>query len=309
MSRPGAPDLLAGAKIVAEDAGSPAAAPTSPGGPAAIDASGEALVPPPPQRLLDTSRLRLYGGGLLVGLCLTLFGWNVWRGREPAPITIRAASAGPGAEIRVQVSGAVATPGVYRLLQGDRVEDAVRAAGGLAPDADASRLNLAQRVRDEQRLEVPFVRQPSPTVPPANAATEQQTPDLAAVVTPPAQPADAVAEVAATPRSTRTPRAAQTAKPAPTSRATTTPKPEPTARPSATSRPTEAAQRADGRVNVNTATAAQLEKLPGIGEVSAQRIVAYREANGPIRSLEQLRQAGISDAILRRAADYLAFDQ
>ncbi len=84
-----------------------------------------------------------------------------------------------------------------------------------------------------------------------------------------------------------------------------TPRPE---RPSPTPRPTDPAQRADGKVNVNTATAAQLEKLPGLGEVSARRIVEYREAHGPITSLEQLRQAGISDAILRRAADYLAFD-
>jgi competence protein ComEA len=253
--------------------------------------------------------LRLYGGGLLVCLCLALFGWSVWRGREPAPITIRAASVGSGAEIRVQVSGAVATPGVYRLLQGDRVEDAVRAAGGLAPDADASRLNLAQRVRDEQRLDIPFVRQPSPAVSSASAAGDQPAPDLGAPVTPPAQPAEPGARAAATPRSTRTPRPTSTAKPEPTARATATAKPEATARPSAAPRPTEAAQLADGRVNVNTATAAQLEKLPGIGEVSAQRIVAYREANGPIRSLEQLRQAGISDALLRRAADYLAFDQ
>jgi competence ComEA-like helix-hairpin-helix protein len=61
-------------------------------------------------------------------------------------------------------------------------------------------------------------------------------------------------------------------------------------------------------VNVNTATAAQLEKLPGIGAVSARRILDYRTANGPIRSLDQLRQAGLSEAVIRQAADYLAFD-
>jgi len=73
-------------------------------------------------------------------------------------------------------------------------------------------------------------------------------------------------------------------------------------------RPTEPAQADFGKLNVNTATAAQLEKLPGIGEISARRIIEYREANGPITSIEQLRQAGISDAILRRAADYLTFE-
>jgi competence protein ComEA len=92
---------------------------------------------------------------------------------------------------------------------------------------------------------------------------------------------------------------AATARPNPTPRPTATVRPAPTARPTAFS---------GGKVNVNTATAAQLEQLPGLGEVSVQRILAYRAANGRISSLEQLRQAGISDALLRRAADYLTFD-
>ncbi|MGM9662947.1 MAG: ComEA family DNA-binding protein [Oscillospiraceae bacterium] len=41
-------------------------------------------------------------------------------------------------------------------------------------------------------------------------------------------------------------------------------------------------------VNINTATAAELMALPGVGEVLAQRIVEYREANGPFASAEEL---------------------
>ena len=41
-------------------------------------------------------------------------------------------------------------------------------------------------------------------------------------------------------------------------------------------------------VNVNTATVQQFEALPGIGPSTAQRIVAYREKNGPFKKLEDL---------------------
>lgn len=52
-------------------------------------------------------------------------------------------------------------------------------------------------------------------------------------------------------------------------------------------------------VNVNTASAAELEALPGVGEVIAQRIVDHRTANGPFTSVEQLLDvSGIGDSIL-----------
>ena len=45
---------------------------------------------------------------------------------------------------------------------------------------------------------------------------------------------------------------------------------------------------ASGKVNINTATAAELDTLPGIGPVKAQSIIAYREANGNFSSIEDL---------------------
>jgi competence protein ComEA len=55
---------------------------------------------------------------------------------------------------------------------------------------------------------------------------------------------------------------------------------------------------ADSRVtiNINTATGQELEALPGVGEVIASRIIAYREQNGPFRSVDDLINVeGISD--------------
>jgi competence protein ComEA len=54
---------------------------------------------------------------------------------------------------------------------------------------------------------------------------------------------------------------------------------------------------AGGRVNLNTATMAQLEALPGVGPVLAQRIVDFRTRHGPFRSVADLRQVdGVGDA-------------
>src|SRR6058998_664467 len=41
-------------------------------------------------------------------------------------------------------------------------------------------------------------------------------------------------------------------------------------------------------ININTATAADLERLPGIGAKTAGRIVEYRQKNGPFKKVEEL---------------------
>jgi competence protein ComEA len=65
----------------------------------------------------------------------------------------------------VHVVGAVESPGLYRLPRGDRVFDAIAAAGGLSPDADLARLpNFAGRLRDGEQIKVAFARSTSGTV-------------------------------------------------------------------------------------------------------------------------------------------------
>lgn len=59
-------------------------------------------------------------------------------------------------------------------------------------------------------------------------------------------------------------------------------------------------------VNLNTADAAQLEALPGIGPRTAQRIIEYRQKNGPFRKIEELMNVqGIGEKSFLRLKPYL----
>ena len=61
-----------------------------------------------------------------------------------------------------------------------------------------------------------------------------------------------------------------------------------------------------GRMNLNTATSAQLQQLPRIGEAMAQRILDYRRANGRFRSVEDLNNVrGIGDKTLEKLRPHL----
>jgi competence protein ComEA len=63
-------------------------------------------------------------------------------------------------------------------------------------------------------------------------------------------------------------------------------------------------QAAGGLVNLNTATLAQFDALPGVGPVLAQRLVEYRTANGGFRSVDQLREVdGIGESRFQRLKD------
>ena len=126
-------------------------------------------------------------------------------GEEPSPSKTR---------LVVHVVGAVRRPGLFRLVEGSRVADAVARAGGPTRRAELSAVNLAAPLADGQQVVVPL----------RGAAA-----------------------------------AAAGAGPA-----------------------------AGTKVSLGAATVEQLDELPGIGPVTAEKIVEYRTAHGAFRSVDEL---------------------
>ena len=77
--------------------------------------------------------------------------------------------------IFVDIKGAVKNPGVYQMKAGDRVKDALEAAGGLTAEADSQKVNLAQRVEDQMVIVVPKVGEEGAAAIPAGATSKEAT--------------------------------------------------------------------------------------------------------------------------------------
>jgi len=60
----------------------------------------------------------------------------------------------------------------------------------------------------------------------------------------------------------------------------------------------------EDKINLNTASAEDLTSLPGIGEILAARIVAYREEHGPFQTLDDIMQvSGIGNKVVEEIRD------
>ena len=74
--------------------------------------------------------------------------------------------------IFVDIKGAVKNPGVYQMKVGDRVKDAIDAAGGLTEEADSQKVNLAKRLEDQMVIVVPKVGEEAEEIPAGETSKE-----------------------------------------------------------------------------------------------------------------------------------------
>ena len=126
----------------------------------------------------------------------------------------------------VYVVGAVPHPGLYRVADDARIDEAVRRAGGFLASADPASVDLAERVNDGEEIRV-------------------------------LRAGEAV------------PRKARQGKPLRKSR-------------------TRHSSSVPVEIDLNAADVSALASLPGIGETLAERIVEFRNVNGPFASLDEL---------------------
>lgn len=154
------------------------------------------------------------------------------------------------ATVRVHVAGAVNNPGVYTLPAQGRAVDAIAAASGAAADADLDRVNLAGALSDGVQIYVPHRGE--------TAAPTQIQPIGGTANGGQGNAANGASQGGAQPQ------------------------------PARTLTPAGSAQKGSAPVNINTATAEELQTLPRIGPAMAQRIIAWREAHGGFRSVDEL---------------------
>ena len=120
------------------------------------------------QVVLVVAVVATVGGGLLLLVSDSGSGGAIEIARPTA-------TAEPVVELKVYVTGAVHTPGVYTLQQDSRLDEAIEAAGGATDDADLTAVNLAARVTDEQHWHIPRVGErpdlhpPKPPSPPGSS--------------------------------------------------------------------------------------------------------------------------------------------
>lgn len=141
-------------------------------------------------------------------------------------------------KIIVHITGEVAKEGIVKIKKESRLADVIEKAGGTTEEADLSRVNLAYKVEDGQKIYIPNINDKENEKEVQEYITEEAGTNV-------------IIE----------------------------------------------GNESGNKVNINTATQAELETLPGIGPSTALKIVNHRKENGKFEQIEDIKNVpGIGEA-------------
>ncbi len=186
-------------------------------------------------------------------------------------------------KISVDVKGAVKKPGVYELDYGSRVNDAIKAAGGLKSSASTKYLNLSKKIGDETVIKVYTEKQISNMNVTFEVKEECECPtqDIidcagASIIE------DSSNDVDDNHDNIRENEVKEEVK------------------------EEQNNEVSDNKVSINNATKDELMTLKGIGEAKALAIIEYREKNNGFKVLEDIMNvSGIGEAAFSKIKDYI----
>ena len=136
--------------------------------------------------------------------------------------------------IMVDICGEVVNPMVVSLEEGSRVEDAIKAAGGVTDNADLTQINRAAFLVDGDKIIIPSINFED-----GSSSDGVSTNSIS-----------------------------------------------------------------DGKININTAGSEELQNLDGVGPVTAEKIIEYRESNGMFKTIEDIKNvSGIGDKTFEKFKD------
>jgi competence protein ComEA len=220
--------------------------------------------------MLELTHKQRIAAGVLLGLLL-VGGTIMWMGRNTRKGRKYRVEFRDDEMIYVHVCGAVKKPGVIKTEPGTRVFAVLRKAGGSFKEADLEQINLAAFVEDGEQIYLP--RKNETVVLPESGG---QSPGNVKV-----SPAARIAKVI---------KNGKFSKPGPAGKGGAA-KPK---------------LRVSWPLDLNQATQAQLELVPGIGAVMAARILAFRQAQGRFNTYDELLSVnGIGTSKLEKFRPYL----
>ena len=183
-------------------------------------------------------------------------------------------------KIKVDIKGAVKTPGVYEVGKEAVVQDVITLAGGLKANGSTQFINLALKVKDQMVIRILTSSELKELEKEEKELCICDTIDTSSCK-------EAVVIVPSDKEITDT-----------SKKDDTNQKENPTDE--------KKKEEKDDLVSINTATAKELMSISGIGEAKANAIIAHREKNGPFQAIEDIKTvSGIGEALYNKIKDYI----